>query len=146
MGEGVENRQDGDEAEVDLWSQGQRGKLQKGAMMGYLSHETTFDFGVDGEVFEDMRFIDIFLSILDIVGDTFLLCSSRGHLDLIFVEYAAPGIENTLEKWGINIFYTPPDIPPQITPKTCNCSLGNESLLWGGNIHGENQPASQPAW
>jgi hypothetical protein len=112
--------------------------------MGYLSHETTFDFGVDGEVFEDVRFIDIFLSILNIVGDTFLLCS-RGHLDLISVEYAAPGTENTLEEWGINIFYTPPDIPPQITPKTCNCSLGNESLVWGGNIHGENQQASQPA-
>jgi hypothetical protein len=88
---------------------------------GYLSHETTFDFGVNGEVFEDMWFVRIFLGKLVVDSNTFLC----GHLDCL----------SHLSIAGLSL---PGNAHPYIysAPETPHCFkayiLGNESRVGGG--------------
>jgi len=99
-----------------------------GRSEGYLSHETAFDFGVNGEVFEDMWFVSIFLGKLVVDSNTFLC----GHLDCL----------SHLSIAGLAL---PGNAHPYIysAPETPHCSkayiLGNESRVGGGD-------AEVPPW
>jgi len=93
-----------------------------GGVGRYISHETTFDFGVNGEVFEDMWFVSIFLGKLVVDSNTFLC----GHLDCIS-HLSIAGL--SLPGNGRPYIYSAPETP--------HCSkayiLGNESRVLGGD-------------